>query len=587
MVNSIDDDAEILIVTTDTTSQGELVTMGFTNDKPALVDFVEDKYPPFPSSFGHDAFPHNCRDAVMYALRELAKQSGSKYCVVYTAERSLDYPERPYSIDVLQLVDRYDIQMNTISTMPFQNPPKEYDRELRRPSMLSGGQFIVLGPDQQNSITDTTLHLVPSILDSSCIITYTADNCTDSVRHIEIIAELSDGSTLYADTVVESPHRSDTLQLVVSSVKDEVDPPEHFHVYVRLEPRVDKQLPVSLSFLIKYDPITLRLDAPHIASNTILEDAGIGIYKVGDGVFKCELEYVYPAQESGNLIGLRFDALADSVSHPTFIALDSISFTAGCPNTVIAHPDTVYICVCQYDLGFEVQGEPILTGDEVLLPVVVKDTSIYGTTPLTNEMIFSTGIHFDPEYLTPIGVDGIGAMTEDARLEWRLRAPDTLEVRADEGFMPKDGRTLFYARFRVKQPKAAVESHLSVPYVRAFSDCCYGLEKTSTTSILIDGECEKIVRRAGEVTLAQNAPNPARGETSFRFTVHSKGALDGTTALLTLYRSDGKAIAELYNQPASDGEYTVPYSTADLPAGMYYVVLTIGKDSQTRSVVLE
>ena len=566
-INSTNKDDRILIGTYH--SDGS-IGLPFTDDLDEARNFVN--LLDYSDPFGELALYFT----IDLAFNELINQSGRRICVVIgTAQNSDDIHtvtlkdlntkavENNITVFYLRLVYK-DVQL-----VPMQ--------EL---CSATNGYSMIMVDEEIETIPEALLEISKEVTSPGCTFIYRTENCTDPSRSVRLSAQLSN-QHYTADTVVTFPSRPDTVTIAAFAEYHELTPSKRSNVFLHLAPQLSTKMRLSFSFLIKYDPDALRLVDPVYTDGTIVSDGDLVIDEMRPGVLKCTFGPSRPAVTNGDMFGLRFAANMSDSSRPAFIVIDSVSMTNGCPNTVITYPDTIYICNCELEVNATAVPDFVTTTEEMRVPFELSQT-LY-----PERALFTSLIHFDPDYLTPIGVDGIGAMTEDARLEWRLRAPDTLEVRADEGFMPKDGRTLFYARFRVKQPKAAVESHLSVPYVRAFSDCCYGLEKTSTTSILIDGECEKIVRRVGEFTLAQNAPNPVRGETSFRFTVHSKGALDGTLALLTLYRSDGKAIAELYNQSITDGEYTVPYSTADLPAGMYYVVLNIGENSQTRSVVVE
>ena len=578
VLRSLPGNDEYLIASFKDSANG-VIDVPFTADITEGLEFI-DEIDSQPYFLGSPLY-----HTVMLALERLSARNGRRYCVVLSAfsnSNIIDYHKTAAS-DISQFAIDNKIALYNIRWEYYNIPDPPLtgigDYDLMRIAPRTGGKSYTIQKPDLNQLSDTLAHILNEIQSPYCTLIYDGENCIDSIRHIELTATV-EGETVTADTLFHSAFRPDTISLQLQALDENIVPYRPFDVFLRLSPGLSTRLPLEFSFLIKYDPELMFMyrkaiiDSMMTGSEPVLED-------ISEGVIRCSYSQNYPVFGNGSLLGFKFNAVLKDSSRPAFIVIDSVSLTNGCPNTVITYPDTIYICNCELEVNATALPAFVATGEEMRVPFELSQT-LY-----PERALFTSLIHFDPEYLTPIGVDGIGAMTEDARLEWRLRAPDTLEVRADEGFMPKDGRTLFYARFRVKQPKAAVESHLSVPYVRAFSDCCYGLEKTSTTSILIDGECEKIVRRAGEFTLAQNAPNPARGETSFRFTVHSKGALDGKPALLTLYRSDGKAIAELYNQPIADGEYTVPYSTADLPAGMYYVVLTIGEESQTRSVVVE
>jgi hypothetical protein len=217
---------------------------------------------------------------------------------------------------------------------------------------------------------------------------------------------------------------------------------------------------------------------------------------------------------------------------------------------------------------------------------MLPDTLIYGRDPISGKVLFTLNMYFDSNFLEPIGVNGVGAISENAVLQWRVKNKDTLEVRTDQQFVPGGGHVLFNARFRVKLPKEATASMIGIPSLRLFTDCCFTQSDSLPNAILIDGLCEKIVRRRAEFTLEPNSPNPVRGETEFHFTVLENEHFSSAPATLTLYRADGTEAGQIYNAAVSAGEYVVPYVTSSLPAGTYYYVLTMNGRSQTRSMIV-
>ncbi|MDB5034144.1 MAG: hypothetical protein JWQ98_1385 [Chlorobi bacterium] len=71
------------------------------------------------------------------------------------------------------------------------------------------------------------------------------------------------------------------------------------------------------------------------------------------------------------------------------------------------------------------------------------------------------------------------------------------------------------------------------------------------------------------LALAQNAPNPASGMTTFTFSVPARGQVR-----LSLFRTDGAEVATLFTGMAEAGSRSVMYDAAGLPSGAYIYRLT-------------
>jgi photosystem II stability/assembly factor-like uncharacterized protein len=88
--------------------------------------------------------------------------------------------------------------------------------------------------------------------------------------------------------------------------------------------------------------------------------------------------------------------------------------------------------------------------------------------------------------------------------------------------------------------------------------------------------------RTGDAPLlSQNTPNPFRPETQFAFRVPAKQAVT-----LRIFDTAGRQVATVVNETLLPGNYTRTFDASELTAGVYYYRLTVGKDVETRKMVL-
>ncbi len=594
-IDAVSGNDRILILATDTSKQEDMpgpinyASFGFSVDKPALKLYASGIRPSNLYDMNYYT-GSSVYQLTLEAMQRLKMEPGKKTCVVFSANVSSpsnNEQTNTYLSDLReQIVDiaaKNDITIHVINIMPVNSAIYDYDYFIRPLSYLTGGRFYKLHHLRMNELSRTADSIARSLLAEYCTVTYTASNCTDSLRAITMTAAV-DTRTVSSDTVIQSPHRPDTLDLTVVSSDDDVVPPEQFDIYIQLRPRIDPVLPLSFSFVIQYDPTAIDFRPPVSVNVSMLPDVRLVAKETRLGAIRCSVDYAFASETNGSLFRCTFKSLTSAGSRPVFITFDSVSITNGCTNTVLIHPDTVFVCRCNYSLAVDIDKEAVFSKDEIRFPIVLRDSVINSRYPFSANSLFSLYLQYDNNYLEPIGVDGIGAITENAVLQWRIKGEDTLEVRTDQSFVPAPGNVLFFARFKVRRPKVAMESSISIPIVRAFSDCCYSQKAPAPNAIVIDGLCDKLVRKRAGFTLLQTAPNPVRGTAIFRFSVHER--TDYVPATLNLYRSDGSLAGEVYRNLVAAGEYEASFDTSALPAGTYYYVLTIDGVSQTRSMAV-
>jgi len=93
-------------------------------------------------------------------------------------------------------------------------------------------------------------------------------------------------------------------------------------------------------------------------------------------------------------------------------------------------------------------------------------------------------------------------------------------------------------------------------------------------------------------SLEQNYPNPFNAVTSIKFSVPLWSGLGGGIVVLIVFDINGKKVATLVNEKLQAGTFEVKFNTrlgassADLPSGIYFYKLTIGKFTDTKKLIL-
>ncbi len=85
----------------------------------------------------------------------------------------------------------------------------------------------------------------------------------------------------------------------------------------------------------------------------------------------------------------------------------------------------------------------------------------------------------------------------------------------------------------------------------------------------------------GNFLLEQNFPNPFNGSTQFPFTLRKAGHVR-----LEVYSLEGKRTATIVDQSLSAGTYTYQWAPRGLPSGVYLYRLSVGREQQTKKLLL-
>ncbi|MBN1446328.1 MAG: VWA domain-containing protein [Bacteroidetes bacterium] len=523
----------------------------FSNGGERIIDFTGD-IPSLETAIGSLAIGANTPiyHTMTLALEDLAAHPAArKFMLVFTDGVDNASGERPE--DVADAILAQDVTLFMIgygSNMLSQGVMEDVARR-------SGGFYQrVYAPAQ---IAALLREIGGEVLTRNCVITWET-NCTDSLRALHVTAQYS-GEVAEADTLFASPWRPDQLHLRVSGPA-RLTPGQRGIIYVDLDPRVPRELPLSFEFLLLADHEYLEPTAlTPVTLGTITQNTAVQLVRLSPGVYRFRAEYVYPGMDTGHLVGISMRALAATQSHAVPIRIKDVTITSGCPNTVTHDGFVMEICQCEETLiahldtlvimGNRQQREFHLCWESFGgLPSQLRGVVQYDTTVLT----FAELLPGDPGW----------------RYELEEMRPGELHV-AGSLLQPSSVRCMLL-RFTAIADKEVQRSRLLVPKFTAYAMCCEDAD-TLAARVLVDGICSPLLRRNETLSFF---PHPAAD------VLHLTGRLEGmgesSTGILRVYTLDGVLATEQSVILSADGGIRADIDLSALRPGRYTAVLRIG-----------
>jgi hypothetical protein len=210
------------------------------------------------------------------------------------------------------------------------------------------------------------------------------------------------------------------------------------------------------------------------------------------------------------------------------------------------------------------------------------------------EMEFETYLREDEPTTFSSNIQFDNTAIEFVRLESDsgifVENPPTVSTTAD-GIMTINGETniyspqnkyLFTLYFRAKEIKSAKEiqfSWLDINIVRK----CNTVSDGKLFSFIVDGLCDKVVRRRDPPLLQSVYPNPAIDVVNVSYSIPENNLQH---MVLTVANQRGDLVETLMNGLPSSGAGTIQWNTDGSPSGAYYIELRLGDRKETSKVVL-
>lgn len=523
----------------------------FSNGGERVIDFTGD-VPSLETAIGTLSLGANTPiyHTMSIALQDLAAHPAArKFLLVFTDGVDNGSAERPEDVGDAILAQNVTLFMIGYgSNMMSQGVMEDVARR-------SGGYYQrVYAPAQLAALLR---EIGEEMLTPNCVITWET-NCTDSLRALHVTAQYR-GEVAEADTLFASPWRPDDLHLRVSGPA-RLTPGQRGIVYVDLEPRVPRELPLSLEFLLRADPELLEHTAlTPVTLGTITQNTAVQLVELRPGTYRFRAEYVYPGFETGHLVGISMRALAAASSRAVHIEIDSLTLTSGCPNTVTRDGFVMEICQCEETLIAHIDTVAIApSGEEVDVNVCWE---FFGGQP--------SQLRGEVRYDSSVLVFG-DVVSSDAGWDFRAELPKQGRLLVEGVPVNPSGTPCMVLRFRTPITRDVLRDHVTVPKLTAYARCCEDADSLSSR-VYVDGICNPLLRRRDNVNLF---PQPAAQQV--QLTGQLQNLRSATRGRLRLYASDGTLVTEKAVTVRADGSISESLDISAVLPGSYTAVISIG-----------
>ena len=529
----------------------------FSNGGERLIDFTGD-IPALQAAIGAFAISGGTPlyHAMSLALQDLATHPAArKFLLVFTD--GIDNQSSEHPLDVADEIIAQDVTLFMIgygSNMLSQGIMEDVARR-------SGGYYErAYAPAQ---IAALLREIGGEMLTPNCVITWET-NCMDSLRALHVTAQYH-GNVAEADTLFLSPYRPDQLRLQVSG-PDRLTPGQRGIVYIDLDPRVPRELPLSFDFLLRVDPGLLEPTAlVPVSLGTITQNTTVQLRELRPGIYRFRAEYVEPGMETGHLVGISLRALAATSSRAVHIEIDSVTLASGCPNTITSNGFVVEICQCVETLTARMDTAVISPSGEDFDVRFCWEYFGGQAEQLRGE------VRFDGSMLSFVDV-----LSADLSCQFTiLRSEPGRLVIEGEPLAPSSNACMLL-RFRSPVSREVLQDHVNIPKFSAYAQCCMDADSLSTV-VYVDGICNPLVRRRDNVNLF---PQPASHY--IQLTGRLKGVRSVTNGRLRLYASDGTLVSEQFISVKADGSISDQIDLTTVLPGRYTAIIHLARHTHSK-----
>jgi uncharacterized protein YegL len=502
------------------------------------------------------------RDAAFQACKELEKRSGNRHAVIITD--GMDTQSTLQTVDpIIQLANSIDAKLHTIA---FALGSEAGEQEMRRMAEETGGLFFsVQRPGQLKEVYEQIASL---ITEPCCVGEYFSNNCIDSIRTIHLDVEAKN-QTASSEITVSTPYRPEQMRIWVE-VPPDLSPLASGTGYILIDPPPDEDLELNMALRIRFndDLIDITPQLP-LSLGTLTQNQLVSMQKTRPGEMEFVFSGIKPAMFTNRLVGFPVQALrSDSSRTVAFVFVDSVALE-GCPVNFDLQPDTTKICLCFQKLDVEIEGNGFIkSGETVAFPVRIPGGLVPGVgAQLTVEVLLPGDVQL--ESITS------GDLFDPNAIQWQQLSDGWIRIEIPGFAMPQSSEGIFVNLITdIPFLQSAKIFSLDFRNLKLLHKCCPELQDEFTIPILVDGLCDKIIRRRAEASIS-TAPNPvggARGDVS-NIHVNFNHSHQGGHYTLALVDVNGNIIVTIAEQQFEAGEYIFALNSAGLANGSYMVVL--------------
>ncbi len=423
-----------------------------------------------------------------------------------------------------------------------------------------------------------------SILNSNCILAYDSDDtCKDGRVRTVVVTATIDSSVSTVQTSYQLPFDLEYIPIIMGRDGAEYEDETVHSIPLSAGGYLNEQQRLSFSADIEYNPQLLQYAG--LEANGIADISGISVVQIGANMLRItgdtvQLSESIPRGALKTLLSLRFFAAYQSKILNTHFDVSNVRVGQDCPAVTSNRRTDVSITGCPSIVRIGLDSTVIVyIGRDVELPL-----RIYSEIDTAQEMRYSFTIIYDTSYIRYTSFHTEGTLSSSAFVTVDESTPGIVDISCTGGYPSGRSGDLLRLSFTGVPRKESCEVFFDMQ-MDQFAQTCTPFVEQAQASVLLNGLCEKIVRKRG-LYLYPSIPNPVTAVQNRCALLHFRLANDGM-ARIAIYQADGKPVLEVFNEYKTNGEYLELIDLGELPSGLYLMVLSDGHDYHTQKLLVE
>jgi hypothetical protein len=503
--------------------------------------------------------------ALLRTIDSLKNRAGRPAMIVLTDGRSQgEEPQYTYQ-QVITKAQQYKIPVYIIGLGTDVDETK-----LRSICSSTGGKYY--RSPTASMLEQIFRSLAAEIITDACMLRYTSTNpCLDGSSRLVEVEVHAPGNVYDEDSATFTVPRSLSPVTLSVGVSQEIGSHTSFRVPILIQEFLTVNSPMTWALTVVYDPSVAEFDSV-VTDGTVSQGSAVNVARLGPGSVRLSLVNQLPAMATGSLVELAFTTRGTPDSIATAFRLRDAALSQQCPTEVTTNDAfaTVLPCEAVYLIGNS-ETFIVKAGSTLRFPV-----RILPGVPATTQYVLNLVVRYSETDLEYAGFDSIGTLATRGSLTV-TKAKDliSLTLRGTAGdSTDRIVDLLFTARPRT----TSAVTHIDVFGSDMRTDCRV-IAQSAVPTVLIDGECERILARAPTAQSITNHPNPfsraggaqANGaSTQIRFSVTE----DRSFVRITVHDATGREVATPVAATFDRGVYACDFHAAHLPAGTYFAILS-------------
>lgn len=510
-------------------------------------------------------------DAIVEGVKQVSSRQNKKVIILLTDGN--DNSSQNSITTAINAAQQAGISVYCIGLGADVNEP-----ELRMIANQTGGEYFFAPTVKE--LAEIYNKISASIFRGICNLSYISKNpCPDgSLRTIEISFTMNN-QTVTRSAVYTAPYNPASVTFTMdATLSTQSDRDILLPVYLA-GTSIDSLDTVSFVTTYRYDQTLLSFIS--IVKTGSLLDTVTPVIKTGNGQVTIEANNIrlarsLPIGKRDVLFYLRFYARPQKKIYETSVELLNSSFNELCAAVTSGTSQKILIEGCPEKLLVTVDSNVVVnSGMDYLLPVRLRDA-----VDVKQTLRYYFTIRYDDTKLEFLGVSTDGTISEKNKPSVTKLQNDVLLIQSSNAFPTDTTGILFYLHFKVKETKESTIADFQIISGEMYQSCQPRVELQSS-SLYINGRCQKLAGKRGAFSLGQNTPNPANPETAILFSIPLE-----SDVRLDVFNAVGQIVGTPVNSRLEAGSYRAMFSTTSMPSGIYFYRLNSNGNSLMRKMIV-